>query len=584
MMSFPFLRRNTHRLSARQTRSFVPQFESLEDRTVLSTLTVLNALDRGAGSLRDTITNARSGDTIVFAPSLDGQTITLTSDQLTLNKSLDIEGPGASLLAISGNDTNRVFNINEGFTVTIAGLTIKHGRAVGGGDGNVVNGGGGGILNTGSTLTLANDVFSDNVSFGTAYQASGGAINNAHPNAILTVTDCRFLNNVVDGHRKNANFAEGGAIYAYGSTVTVCRSTFIGNKVMAGDGGVTSNGTKFLGNANGGALHSEGGSTLTVSDSTFMGNQAIAGSGGSAGQGVSLYIIDSALGGAIANDEDGILAVSGSTFSCNKALGGSNATGISSGFGYVGLARGGAVNNLGVATVTNTSFDHNEAVGGSNNTGGTALLVGDGFGGGIANASFAGHPVTLTVTSCTLTDNRASGGAGNTGGVFTGDGGGGGLENEGGGATTATVTGSTFTCNQAMGGRGVAGGNGGDGLGGGLANILGTTLTIAGCTISGNQAVGGIGGTAGNGGSGFGGGLFNDGQSTLTVHGSTVTANVVTGGTAGAGGSAGQGIGGGAYLASGGVVCLDVFTAAHIYGNSAATSNNDVFGVFTIWP
>jgi len=30
----------------------------------------------------------------------DGQTITLTSDQLEINKNLDIEGPGASLLAI----------------------------------------------------------------------------------------------------------------------------------------------------------------------------------------------------------------------------------------------------------------------------------------------------------------------------------------------------------------------------------------------------------------------------------------------------------------------------------------------------
>jgi hypothetical protein len=583
-MSFTFLLRKKPSNPTRQRRSFVPRLESLEDRTVPSTLTVLNNLDKGAGSLRDTITNAKSGDTIVFAPSLNGQTITLTSDQLTINKSLTIEGPGASLLAISGNDTNRVFNINEGFTVTIAGLTITHGRAVGGGDGSVVNGGGGGILNTGSTLSLANDVLSDNVSFGTGYQASGGAINNAHPDAILTATDCRFLNNVVDGRRKNANFAEGGGIYAYGSTVTVIRSTFIGNQVIAGNGGVTSNGQKFLDNANGGALHSEGGSILTVLDSTFIGNQAIAGNAGSAGTGVSLYIIDSCLGGAIANDEDGMLAVSGSTFSCNQALGGSNATGRSSGFGYVGIARGGAVNNLGVASVTNSSFDHNEAVGGSNNTGGTALLVGDGFGGGIGNASFAGHPVTLTVTNCTFTHDRAIGGAGNTGGVFTGDGGGGGLENEGGGATTATVTGSTFTCNQASGGQGVAGRNGGDGLGGGLANILGTTLTIAGCTLSGNQTFGGAGGTGGNGGNGFGGGLFNDGQSTLTVHDSTVTANTATGGTAGASGSAGLGEGGGAYFASGGVVCLDVFTTTNIIGNTASTSNDDVFGVFTICP
>src|SRR5215471_19572295 len=114
---------------APQRHRFRPRLEGLEERTVLSTLTVLNTLDKGAGSLRDTITNSKSGDTIVFAPSLDGQSITLTSDQLTINKSLDIEGPGASLLAISGNDTFRVFDVSQGLTVTIAGLTLTHGRA-----------------------------------------------------------------------------------------------------------------------------------------------------------------------------------------------------------------------------------------------------------------------------------------------------------------------------------------------------------------------------------------------------------------------------------------------------------------------
>src|SRR5262249_2843461 len=89
----PGRRPTTRRKSVSQTRSFVPRLESLEDRTVPSTLTVTNALDRGPGSLRDKITNAKDGDTIVFAPGLNGQTITLTSDQLTINKSLDIEGP-----------------------------------------------------------------------------------------------------------------------------------------------------------------------------------------------------------------------------------------------------------------------------------------------------------------------------------------------------------------------------------------------------------------------------------------------------------------------------------------------------------
>jgi hypothetical protein len=57
-------RRNAHRAPAPRRPAFRPRIEGLEERTVLSTLTVLNTLDKGAGSLRDTITSAKSGDTI----------------------------------------------------------------------------------------------------------------------------------------------------------------------------------------------------------------------------------------------------------------------------------------------------------------------------------------------------------------------------------------------------------------------------------------------------------------------------------------------------------------------------------------
>jgi hypothetical protein len=62
---------------------------------------------------------------------------------------------------------------------------------------------------------------------------------------------------------------------------------------------------------------------------------------------------------------------------------------------------------------------------------------------------------------------------------------------------------------------------------------------------------------------------------------STISGNQVTGGAAGSGGSAGQGVGGGAYFASGGSVCLDLFTQAHVKNNHASTSDDDVFGVFS---
>src|SRR5262249_26476919 len=134
-------RRNVGRTQTRGN-CFVPRLEALEDRTALSTLTVLNTHDSGAGSLRDAIAHAKDGDTIVFDPSLNGQTIALTSGELAISKSLDIEGPGAGLLAISGNHASRIFDISQNqkpVAVTIAGLTIQNGFASGGDGGGILN-------------------------------------------------------------------------------------------------------------------------------------------------------------------------------------------------------------------------------------------------------------------------------------------------------------------------------------------------------------------------------------------------------------------------------------------------------------
>src|SRR5439155_14370460 len=143
----------------------------------------------GAGSLRYAIGHAQDGDTIRFDSSLNGQTITLGSDELAIKKSLDIEGPGASLLAVSGNDTFRVFDVvSEGLTVRIAGLTITHGRTV-------VNNGGAGVQNIGSALTLTNNVLSSNVAFGNSSTGNignfpvGGAVRSRN-GATLTVSHC----------------------------------------------------------------------------------------------------------------------------------------------------------------------------------------------------------------------------------------------------------------------------------------------------------------------------------------------------------------------------------------------------------
>jgi hypothetical protein len=271
-----------------------PHLEVLEDRSLPSTVTVLNNLDGGAGSLRAAITAARSGDTIAFASSLDGQTITLTSGELAISKSLDIEGPGAGLLAVSGNHTGRVFAISQNqqtVFVTIAGLMIEDGLASGAG--------GGGILNVSSTLNLRNDGLSSNVAFDNSdeSQSQGGAILNRN-GAMLTITNCNLSGNQAIG-RDGGGRAFGGAIYNKGATVTVTGGSFTDNVARGGDGGKISIGEPFIGHAFGGAIMNDTSGALSVTTCTFTDNEAIAGNGGNGDKGDSYYSIDVGLGGGI---------------------------------------------------------------------------------------------------------------------------------------------------------------------------------------------------------------------------------------------------------------------------------------------
>jgi predicted outer membrane repeat protein len=182
------IKRPSREWPARKPATFRPRLESLEGRDVPSTLTVTNALDGGAGSLRYEIARAHNKDTIVFAPSLNGQTITLTKGELLITDSgLTIKGPGANLLTVSGGHASRVFEVAGNVMAAISGLTITNGSSADGGA--ILNGGvltltgctvcgnsalldGGGIYNSGS-LTLAGCTVSGN------YAAdSGGGIYN----------------------------------------------------------------------------------------------------------------------------------------------------------------------------------------------------------------------------------------------------------------------------------------------------------------------------------------------------------------------------------------------------------------------
>ena len=82
----------------------------------MAAFTVNSLGDAGTGSnssgdLLYCINKASANDTIVFDSTLfaTSQTITLAGTQLVLSKSVTIDGPGASLLTISGNNASRSF-------------------------------------------------------------------------------------------------------------------------------------------------------------------------------------------------------------------------------------------------------------------------------------------------------------------------------------------------------------------------------------------------------------------------------------------------------------------------------------------
>jgi hypothetical protein len=79
-----------------------------------------------------------------------------------------------------------------------------------------------------------------------------------------------------------------------------------------------------------------------------------------------------------------------------------------------------------------------------------------------------------------------------------------------------------------------------------------------------------------------GGAIRNRNAATLTVTNSTFIANQANGGAGGASGSEGLGQGGGLYLTDGGVACLGFFTSVNVFSNIVSTSDNDIFGVYTI--
>ncbi|MEZ5465596.1 MAG: CSLREA domain-containing protein [Lysobacteraceae bacterium] len=215
-------------------------------------------------SLREAIdeaVNSLTDDIITFAPSfyLAPTTITLGGSEIVISgpSTLEIEGPGESLLTIDGDNASRIFVVEADTKVSIRGMTLTRGNGAGAAN----SGRAGAFYNNGGVVLLENIVFDRNTANNagalctanegdttvwntlfienTALTSSGGAIQN-FSGATLKVYNSTFF-------RNTSNSTTGGGGAQLNGTAVIANSTFSENHAQGGDGGgISSNGPYLL--------------------------------------------------------------------------------------------------------------------------------------------------------------------------------------------------------------------------------------------------------------------------------------------------------------------------------------------------
>ncbi|MBX7055579.1 MAG: FG-GAP-like repeat-containing protein, partial [Pyrinomonadaceae bacterium] len=324
-------------------------------------LVVTNTADANDGvcnadcSLREAVAAANASptdDIITFDPTVFGiaRTITLGGTQLQAvnNGTLTINGPGAGLLTISGNNQSRILFLAVGARVTLTGIRVTGGRSTDGGngggiltdtdaeltvnnaafDGNVgpSGGGGGGAIGGIGRTTINNSAFNDNVAFG------GGAVFIAlQP---LAITNCNFTAN-----RSTQN--AGGAVFVFNAPATIGGSIFKAN-IGAGDGG--------------GVYATQ--SAITISNSVFQNNRGQ--DGGAIANSGNMTILGSLIeGNAAADAGGGIFTINGSMVITDTIIN-ANRSSFGGGGGILSYSK----MNITASAITNNTADPTSSGGG----------------------------------------------------------------------------------------------------------------------------------------------------------------------------------------------------------------------------
>lgn len=333
--------------------------------------------DDGSGglTLREAIDSATDGDVITFAPGLTG-TITLDGSQITIDDAIEIQGPGATVLTVSGDDSSRVFYVNadNDDSVTISGLTISDGDASNGAGilayqtgpftlrdsritDNSANGNGGGVEldNVVGNVTISGSTF-----FGNYASSDGGGLAVSGVPGTVMISDTTFEQNV-------ARSDGGGAVFQDDiATISLTGLTVKDNTAPNNQGGGLFFYDVYFGDADG--------TQITLSSSKVTGNSAIEGGG------INFY------------SSFGTLEISDTTIADNEGT-------------YGGGVR---IFYSGETTIERSTISGNDAVYG------VGERSGGGYGGGI-NHDYSDD---LTIINSTISGNNADVAGG---GIWTGD-------------------------------------------------------------------------------------------------------------------------------------------------------------------
>jgi hypothetical protein len=540
------LRKNNRKIVGKRSL----RCETLEDRRVLATFTVINTNDAGAGSLRQAIldANAMAGpDMIDFAPALGGATINLTTGTLSITDSVNIDGPANKVTVSGPGDVVtgfRIFSVNDNapglISVAMDDLNITGGNAKTEAtpDDSAASNQQfrrGGAIDSRENLRLERVMMTNN--FGRWGGALGlsGHLGTAAAGGLVVIRD-----SVITGNSANdkdlagtADIGRGGAMGAFNTPDIRVYSSRLDN-----------NFANFLG----GAIETRAGTGLKISDSTISGNTTFL-------RGAAMYnaerdtalplkvelnrvvvasntvtASDSAQFGAITIGQGGDVIISDSTIRDNVG-----STGVSRFSSGIGGANTDPSSNLtitdstisgnsigGVGGGLLTGFDYNTTPRGSVNIS-RSTISNNGLTGGVPDTYAGGGIQVINDGTGSITESIISGNAsrGNGGGVLAY------------GNANLQISKTTIRGNTALGYGG-----------GGLAAVAYGTATVTRSTISGNfsdTSAGGVqvlGGAtlrleqstiSGNTTNGAGGGLLayaDSGQTTtVTLEGSTLTGN-----------------------------------------------------------